>query len=453
MTGSFAKLQPVMIVPPGMGFLDRVLGRDADSLVAKGDKLAADGRWGLARHEYNAALKALDRRPEAEQVRAKLTTCEGKLADERAARAEELAELGHIDEASAALREALELTSDNDAREALFRQLKALEEQAAADAEEEEAPAESEVEDGDFMGDSVEQRLELRLLGIADPVRADVYRGMSAEFQEAWLALEEGEGEAAVTALHGMVEGDETGYVQRELGRALLLEDRLDEAVDSLRSYLGDEPGEDPAAAESLAVALWRGEDAEEAVGVLDEVLAARSDRVGARVMLADIYLAEGQAEDAVEIAEEGLELGENDSAKARYAPLYHVLGAAQAVLGRDQEARDAWETSLGLVWRVDHDTQELHFVPETAWVLAAHLLKMGVDAEKAVDLLKALQSQPGSVAPAEIQMAMAAGLRRQGDKRGAIEALVAARTLMANENADGRARVDEALAELEDSP
>ena len=67
------------------------------------------------------------------------------------------------------------------------------------------------------------------------------------------------------------------------------------------------------------------------------------------------------------------------------------MLGASQAVLGRDQEARDSWETALGLVWRVDHDTGELHFVPETAWVLATHLLKMGVDEKATLPAIVAL--------------------------------------------------------------
>lgn len=435
-----------------MGFFDRVLGRDADSLVAKGDKLVADGRWGLARHEYNAAIKALGEQPEAADVRDKLIRCEAKLADERAARADELAELGHFDDAGAALREALELTADPDGREALFGRLKALEEEAAQEADAALAPPVEEAEGADFMGQSVEERLELRLLGIDDDARADAYRSMPPDFQEAWLALEEGEGAAAVSALREMADRDDSGYVVRELGRALLLEDEVEEAIDRLTDYLGEDAGDDPSAALSLATAYVRAERAEDAVAVLDAVLEAGPERIGARVMLADIYLSEGQAEDAVEIAEEGLEIGENDSAKTRYAPLHHVLGAALALLGRDQEARDAWETSLGLVWRVDHDSQELHFVPETAWALGTHLLRMGVDAEKAVDLFKALQSQPGSVAPGEIQRAMAAGLTRMGDRPGARQALVAARTLLADDDEAGRASVDAALAELEDS-
>ena len=442
-----------MIVGPRMGFLDRILGRDADTLCAKGDKLRADGQWGSARHEFAAALRLLGDDERAEQVRQKLAECEANVAAERVARSEELAERGHHDQASAALRDALELTKDDEARETLFTKLKALD-AAFAEAADAQEQAGEEPESGDYAGTAIEERLELRLVGIDDPVRAEVYGSATTEFQEAWLALEDGDGSAAVPAFQRLVQTDETGYALRELGRALLLDDRPGEAAEALQTYLGDEdPGDDAPASESLAEALWRNDDAEEAVGVLDRLLESRPERIGARVMLADIYLEAGQADDAVEIAEEGIALGENDSNKTRYSPLHHVLGAALAVLGRDQEARDSWETALGLVWRVDHETQELHFVPETAWALALQLLKMRVDTEKAVDLLKALQSQNGSVPPSEIQLAMGAGLKALGDLREARDALVAARTLMADDDDDGRARVDEALAKLEDSP
>ncbi len=431
-----------------MGFFDRILGRDAATLRAKGDSLRAAGRWGLARHEYAAALASLEGSPEADEVRGHLAECEAQLATERRSRAEELAELGHVEEAQAALREALELTRDDEGREAIFGHMRSIDEQAASDeADAEHTPGDPEGEE--FLGEAPDEQLELRLLGVDDPARADAYRTMPSEFLAGWLHLEDGDAADAISTLEPLLADDDSGYVARELGRALLLGDRFDEAAERLREYLGPDVADDPTAAESLAVALWRGPGAEEAVEVLDAILEADPDRLGARVMLADIYLDAGQAEDAVEIAQEGIDLSENDSAKAQYSPLYHVLGAAQAVLGRDQDARDSWETALGLVWRVDHDTGELHFVPETAWVLATHLLKMGEDAEKAVDLLMALEKSPGSVAPAEVQMAMARGLQAQGDLTGARDALVAARTLMTEE--DGRARVDAALAELKD--
>ena len=431
-----------------MGFLDRILGRDPASLKAKGDSLREAGRWGLARHEYAAALAGLEGSPEADEVRGRLDECEAQLAKERCAKAEELAELGHVEEAQAALREALELTRDDEGREAIFDRMRSIDEQAASDAADaEDVPADPEGEE--FLGEAPDEQLELRLLGVDDPARADAYRCMPAEFQAGWIKLEDGDAPAAIAALEPLLADDDSGYVARELGRALLLDGRFEEAAQRLREYLGADVADDPAAAESLAVALWRGPGAEEAVGVLDDVLEADPDRLGSRVMLADIYLDAGQAEDAVEIAQEGIDRSENDSVKTRYSPLYHVLGAAQAVLGLDQDARDSWETALGLVWRVDHDSGELHFVPETAWALATHLLKMGEDAEKAVDLLMALEKSPGSVAPAEVQMAMARGLQAQDDLTGARDALVAARTLMTEE--DGRARVDAALAELED--
>lgn len=433
--------------------MDRLLGRDGPSLRAKGERLMSDGHHGLARHELSAAARVLGATPAGDEVRALLAACEGRLLDERLARADGLLELDHLEAAAGVLRDALDLAATDGRRADVFARLEILEKRGVALDIARDAVAGSAAPEGDeFHGESVEERLELRLGAIDDPVRADGYRRLGPEFSAAWLSLEDGDGEAAVAGLEVLAKDDASGWVRRELGRAYLLLGRHADAAAQLGPYVGDDAGGDPDAAEALAAALWRCDRADEALPVLDGVLATVPGRVSARVMLAEVYLAADQPDDACEIVEEGFALDPAARERPGSAPLYHVLGAALAAQGDDGAARTAWETGLGLAWRVDHDTGEVHFPPDTAWALATLLLRTGRDLDKALDLLRALEESAAAVPPAALWAAKARGLHALGDREAAVQAMITLRTLLAADDDEGRARVDATLAEWGDS-
>ncbi len=424
-----------------MGLLDRVLGRTFEALRDKGDRLFARGDPGLARIEYRAALRreGADERARA-AVEERLRECGDRLLDRRLARAADMEALGHLEEADTTLREALELAGTGPRREEVFATLRRVEaRQAGGEGEEDEPLA---AEGDEFLGDSVGERFELHLLALDDEERAEEYRRLGPAFAEAYVAIEEGEGAGAVDSLETLLAEEDSPLVRRELGRALLLADRPADAIPHLRATVDAAP-DDVSAVHSLAEALVAEEEVEAAVSLVRDTLEEDPAATSLRIMLGELLVAHDQAGEAADVLADGLE------EEPRSIPLHRVLGIARAAAGDAEGAREAWEGALGLRWVLDNDTRELVFDRESAWLLAQLLLGSETDPNKALDLVSALAISAEVAERPGLLVAKARAHRLLGDAAAAREALVTARSLLPADEAEARARVDEALAEL----
>ena len=424
-----------------LGLLDRLLGRSFEALRGRGDRLFERGEYGLARMEYQAAVgrAAADEAGRA-AVEERLRACNATLFSARTQRAAALEDGGHGEEAAQLYREALELAGDDGEREQAFLAIRRVEARLEAEAAAEDEPLEA--EGADFLGDCVEDRLELHLLALDDDELAAEYRSLGPELAAAFVALEEGRGEEAVGPLEALLAEGAPLLVRRELGRALALVARAGEAVPHLRAWL-DEAPEDVPALHALADALAEAEGLQAAVDALAPALDARPDAVTLRLRLAELLLAQEEAGEAIELLEEGV------AEAPGTISLHRALGVARAAAGNSDGARAAWETALSLRWRLDNDTGELEFDRESAWFLAQLMLARKADAHRALDLISALAlsgdegERPGLL----VAKAQAHGLL--GDRDAARQALVTARTLAGEDDEAGRKRIDELLAQL----
>lgn len=96
-----------------MSFLKRLFGLDPESHIARGDRYGAEGEWGLARHEYEKALFAIDKGDgEKARVMEKLRQADEEVLARNVVRAEAAKESGDLKEALAYYEGALEAIAE-----------------------------------------------------------------------------------------------------------------------------------------------------------------------------------------------------------------------------------------------------------------------------------------------------------------------------------------------------
>ena len=418
-----------------MGWMDKLLGRSFDTLRAKGDRLLERGAPRLApREEQAAKRRAPPPPPPPAAVAARLATCKAKLLEQRTTRAAELAELGHGDEAAELYREALEFADEGEARERVYAAIRDVEAKLDEALEAKDAPLEA--EGSDFLGDSPEERLELHLLALDDEERAEQYRSHGPELAAAYVAIEEGQAAEALEPLETLLDASPSALVQRELGRALLLLDRPEDAIPHLAAYT-DEADDDVQALHALAEALVAVEDVEGATDLLVAALEAQPDAASVRLRLAELLVGTGEPSEAADLLEEGIEL------TPQVVILHRVLGIARAAQGEHEAARNAWETALSLRWNLDNETGVLEFDRESAWLLAQLLLARELEPNKALDLVSALALTPDEAERPALLVAKARAHRLLGDEAAARSSLVTARSLVPEDDSEGRETID----------
>lgn len=432
-----------------MGLWSTLFGDSFLKHRERGDRYRSAGELGLAKAEYECALRRARGRTETElaEVRQALQETKRMLVEANEQRARELAELGCFEEAANALHFALELADEEEAAARLRAELASLDRRQKTH-EKAQIDAETKGPEGDeFMGDTFEERFEIFLMGLEDPEVAEQYRARGEAFAQAVLLLQEGEATRAIAALQDLLAGgDDHPLVHLELGRALLFAggtERSTAAVDHLRRWVDGHPT-DYDASTTLAEALRQAGRADEATELLEQVADEAPPDSLALQHLAEHLVILGEWQAAAAACQEGL------AHRPRATELKRLLGVALHGLGRSAEATKLMEAVLRERWRFDPETGELEFDRATAASLARIYLaadSLG-QAERALDLLRALEQGAPEAERPGLELAMAEALLRLGQRDEARRQLETALAL-AGENAELGERIRKMLEPL----
>ncbi len=409
-----------------MGLFDALFGGGFRKHKERGDRYRAEGQLGLAKAEYEAALRASAKEPEAavEELRRLCTATRRDLALERRAEADRLFEDGFLDEAEDAYHVALELLEEGPERDSVQAALRRLDD-AGEDAD--EGAEEMAAEGDEFLGETFEERFEILLMGLDDPAVAERYEALGRPFAEAVLLLHDGKASEAAAALQALLDGGlDDPLLRLELGRALLFAggEGLERAVGYLAAWVDAHP-EDLDASAALADALRQQGKVEEAGEVLAAAARVAPPESTALQHLAEHHLGAEQWDAAARAAQKGL------LHRPRAVELRRVLGLALHRQGQTREGVKLLEGVLQERWRYDGETGELEFDRGTAWALARIYVAEGnrEQRERAEGLLRALEQSAEPEERPRILLSMAEAqlaLGRPDEGRRRLETVLA---------------------------
>jgi tetratricopeptide (TPR) repeat protein len=476
-----------------MGIFSKWFRKDLHDRRLRGDRHFDAGELGLARSEYEAGLAVFDERQddpgERDHVAARLLEVRDRLGQRYVAEGREAAAGGRRQDAEDALRFAVELLAGRPGQaeaEAALADAMARREapEVVLEGPGEDfdlAPADDEEDGGDTDDEGAEtaDAFEQYILSLPPP-RARAYRSLGPAFAAGYVALHDGEGEAAVSHLReALAERSDSPLVHFELGRALLFVGDGAGAAEHLQVQREAAP-EEPETAWLLAEALRLGERPDEARAVLQTEVERRPGSARAWLELAQHHLATGTpdaAEEAVTTALERVEqpdkgmggratswtrsgssegavraAAQRVGAEERVPPritLYKTLGLARVAAGRPQDAIAPLEKALKEHWRYLPEEGVIEFDREAAWIVAGIYVERGERLDRAIELLHALA---GSAPPDDRWLPLARlgrALEKKGRDGEALEAYRRARAVAQAAPAEERARLDERIADL----
>ena len=238
-----------------MAWFNLFSGPTAEKLEQKGDALAAAGLWGAAKLEYEHALRKSEAasgqdRDHRVRLGRKIADAKEALAREHQRNASQLAEIGDFTEALELVALALVLSGDDRLKATLVQQHRDIEMAREAErrptlstpqdewAAEEESPG--------FQ--SADEQFRALCGTLPDPVRR-AYLGYGADFKTGYLALNNGDFEAAAHYLARALEtwNSADSYIPLELATACLQLNRMEQARQLLETLLEHHPDALPA--------------------------------------------------------------------------------------------------------------------------------------------------------------------------------------------------------------
>lgn len=414
-------------------------------LVARGDRLAAQGELGLARGEYAVALQAFregDDPAERARVEARLTEIHRELARRQLEDGRRYAGARLWDQARHAFEAARDLARGHD--EAATKEA----EEALANLEEaaERARLAAEAEDEEPEDAPPDPDAEMELLIQTFPEdRIAAYRALGPDFRDGYLALHDGDGAAALAAFD-RVEADEP-WLDYERGRALLLQDRPADAVAAFRRAAERIDGEAaPPVVADLALAAIAAGELETAEAAVDRFAALEGERSREALTLrVELERAAGRHDDAIARVRRFLADHPSDAA------MWRALGTLQEEAERPEAAIEAYEQVMKLRWRFDPQRRIIQLDPAATSRLARLLIDRGERLDRALELVNALDllTPPGDkwgIALLRADALRAAG--RADEAAGVLDA--ALESLPADAPTEARERLTAARSALE---
>ncbi len=244
-----------------MSFLNFFFGSSPKKLERKGDELAASKQWSEAGRIYERALRKLQKGTGQEiaasrRIAQKINQVREELARERRRDAQNRLENGSFDEAREMLKLAFEISQNPLFKAELQKQLALVEEREKLDS--------GPILDLDGFGKDDDQTDSQEVAGRPQDLAPDeeffiliqtlpeeiqgAYLAYGPDFQDGYVALNQGRYEAAVQSLlKAMKMVGPTSYVPMELATAYLNLDRAADAQKLLENFLPHHPDALPA--------------------------------------------------------------------------------------------------------------------------------------------------------------------------------------------------------------
>ncbi|MBT8373095.1 MAG: tetratricopeptide repeat protein [Deltaproteobacteria bacterium] len=288
-----------------MGLRDIFSGKNPEIYEQKGDTSFHAKAYGKAIVEYERALERLEKTSPwddgyRQSLQEKIRNSKDVLALEHCQTATDLVEAGHHKDAGQYFELALELTADPKLKKAIHDQLQKIEAQLAEAvqidsqddviAEQEKAPDEKPIHE--------EQNDEyfMALIGTLPEEVQDAYLSYPQAFKKGYLALNQGEFEAAARHLARAMEEhpDPRSYIPLELATARLNLEKYDDARRLLESFLQYHPDALPAY-QFLCEIFWETKTFNQAETLLSSLPPELSESVAGYLLRGETYYHAGK--------------------------------------------------------------------------------------------------------------------------------------------------------------
>ena len=374
-----------------MGFFKKLFGPKWRKCKERGDQYFDGGEWGRARAEFNEALRGFEAESPADEVeqvtiRERLAIVDRKLLEMHLAEADRFEEGGMASRASEHLRTALEFVHDDKTREETLTRIGAIEaglgepEHKGLAKQAGPPPADSDM-DTEFESEMA----FTALLGVMDEDRADIYEALGADFRRGFMALMDGDLEAAQAVLVPLLDADpQNPWMRFEVGRLRLAQDDFVKSEELFRQAAELAPEALPIL-HSWIQALWGQEDWERAERVVEQAFEVDDQDINNFLLAGQTCLRSGEYDNGVEIVEAGIEAHE------RSINLYRLLGKLHMAAENAVGAQEAFESALGLRWVYDYETGQLQFDTESAFLAAGLYLQTRTNMARAEELYRSL--------------------------------------------------------------
>ena len=239
------------------------------------------------------------------------------------------------------------------------------------------------VEDDEIETDSA-QVFELLLHGL-EPKIAKFYRGLGSEFQDAYLALVDGDATKAIAGLTQLIEAyPDSPDLHFELGRAYLSDENIDKAEEFLRKAYELAP-DNTQIMFALTEVCWEAKKWSSAEEILQKLLKIDNKKP-------DVYYFMGQGAIHSGSYEKGLLAVDDGIAKfPKERGLMRVRGILLQMSEREDEAIEQFEKVLASYWHYDYETEKLHFDSDVALNLARLLVRRKENLDRAIELYHSL--------------------------------------------------------------
>lgn len=251
-------------------------GPSAEKLEQRGDALAAPGKWGRAKLEYERALikaeKAPDHDPERKaRLQNKIAGAKEALAREHLETIDLLLEGDNFDDAGELAAIALEISTEPSLRVELEARRQRIEEGRSLQTRVEGPDLLYGLGGGD-VGEGSDEEIFLSLCSTLPPEVEQAYLSYDEDFREGYIALNQGDFDAAVDRLSAAMDREPApdSYIALELATARLHQGDADGAQRLLERFVSRCPGVLPAYS-VLCEIYWEKKEFHRAHTLLDD--------------------------------------------------------------------------------------------------------------------------------------------------------------------------------------
>jgi tetratricopeptide (TPR) repeat protein len=429
-----------------LSFIKTLFGRDWRRFKKKGDAFIVGEEWGRARGALLEATRLFDGdEREKSEIEDQLAMANSALLKMHTEAAERFVKQEMPAKAIEHYTTALDFVGkSHQEHEELQKQIIALQ-RSMVEPGEVEALIGPESEEQDGAPEEIpfdDEETFNALLNTLNENQADVYLTLGEDFRRAYLALMEGDLDTAEKWLSGVhQEHPDNPYIQYEMGRLRMGQERYEEAEELLRSASEKAPDMIPVRHVRVET-LWGLEKYDLAERVVEEAFEIDDELLDNFVIAGETCLRSGEYANGVEIIEAGVELHDKS------VILHRLLGKLQMALENVTSAIEAFETALTLRWQYNYDTGKLSFDVESAFLAANLYLSSGTNLPRGEELFKSLLSTGDDPNKIAYLIGLGQTLSLQGEKGDAKNVLLDAAT-MAPDGSDLLERIQGLIVEL----